>query len=164
MVEVDRTKDARIGILKRVMIISITLLFLLHFNIVRTVTVAGASPTISFVDPTDPNDAYVDRTYTHVNVSVSDAESPNDLTAFIDWDDSLRGWWRFNENSGTTLTDYSGNDNHGTLNNFDWTAESDWTTGRWGPGLKFDGKSKQTSENVLFWRIYLIKVDAECQE
>lgn len=76
-------KNRSRGIMKRQIIISIPLLFILPFNIGRTSAQTGAVPKISFVDPTDSEGAYVNRTFKNVNVSVTDAESPDDLTAFI---------------------------------------------------------------------------------
>ena len=46
----------------------------------------------------------------------------------------LVGYWLFNEGSGTTVQDSSGNSNTGTLVN-----GPIWVTGRYGPGLNFDG-------------------------
>jgi len=53
--------------------------------------------------------------------------------------DGLVGSWSFDEGSGTTAYDGSGNRNIGTLNNFDWNATSGWTSGKFGKGLQFDG-------------------------
>jgi len=53
---------------------------------------------------------------------------------------ALEGWWPLNEIAqSTTATDVSGNNNNGTLNNFDWSADSNWASGKYGGGLKFDG-------------------------
>lgn len=47
----------------------------------------------------------------------------------------LVGWWQFDEGSGTTANDSSGNGNHGTLTN-----GPSWVAGRVGSGaLSFDG-------------------------
>jgi hypothetical protein len=48
----------------------------------------------------------------------------------------LIGWWRFDENSGTTAQDSSGNFNHGTL-----VGGADWTNGRLGSALRVDGQN-----------------------
>jgi len=47
---------------------------------------------------------------------------------------ALVAHWDFNEGSGSTLGDSSGNNNHGTLTN-----NPTWTTGRFGTALHFDG-------------------------
>ena len=49
-------------------------------------------------------------------------------------DPSLVGYWPFDEGSGTTAYDYSGNNNNGTLVN-----GPTWTTGKVGGALSFDG-------------------------
>jgi len=56
--------------------------------------------------------------------------------------DQLIGHWKLDETSGTTATDSSGDDNHGTLHNM---AGDEWTTGVIDGGLEFDG----TNEFVL---------------
>jgi hypothetical protein len=46
--------------------------------------------------------------------------------------EGLVGHWTFNEGSGTTAYDYSGNNNHGTLSNPNWPQGEGWA-------LDFDG-------------------------
>jgi hypothetical protein len=46
----------------------------------------------------------------------------------------LVGWWKFDEGTGTTTADSSGNNNTGTLNN-----DPTWTTGKYGNAISFDG-------------------------
>jgi hypothetical protein len=48
--------------------------------------------------------------------------------------EGLVGWWTFDEGSGTTARDSSGNNNHGTLMN-----GPTWTQGKVGAALSFDG-------------------------
>jgi len=48
---------------------------------------------------------------------------------------SLAGWWRFDEGSGVTIYDRSGNENNGTLN-----GNPQWVAGKIGGALEFDGK------------------------
>ncbi|MCK5474326.1 MAG: hypothetical protein KAI53_02880, partial [Candidatus Aenigmarchaeota archaeon] len=82
---------------------------------------------------------YVDRNHTYINVTVSDTLSPNNTTAFIDWNNSLVGWWRFNEESGeneTFFRDWSSYGNDGTCNGSNC---SKYTTGKFGKGMVFDG-------------------------
>jgi|GEM_PF-3663435 len=47
--------------------------------------------------------------------------------------DGLVAYWAFDEGSGTTAHDTSGNDNDGTING------ANWTTGKFGSALSFDG-------------------------
>lgn len=50
------------------------------------------------------------------------------------------GCWLLNEESGLRVNDLSGNNNHGTLNNFEpMTASSGWVGGNHGTSLMFDG-------------------------
>jgi hypothetical protein len=49
-------------------------------------------------------------------------------------DPDLVGWWRFDEGSGTTATDFSGYGNDGTLQ-----GDTAWVTGHLGKALQFDG-------------------------
>lgn len=50
-------------------------------------------------------------------------------------EDGLVGYWSFDEGSGNTAHDISGNDNHGTIHG------ASWTTGISGSALEFDGQS-----------------------
>ena len=54
----------------------------------------------------------------------------------------LSARWLFNEKGGSRLTDYSGNNNHGTLTNFAMTgATSNWVGSPMGGALHFDGSN-----------------------
>jgi prepilin-type N-terminal cleavage/methylation domain-containing protein len=53
----------------------------------------------------------------------------------------LVGYWSFDEGTGTIAYDLSGYGNNGTLNNFNFTATSGWTTGKIGKALIFDGSN-----------------------
>ena len=46
----------------------------------------------------------------------------------------LVGWWRFDEGTGTTAADSSGNGNDGTFN-----GDPQWVVGYFGGALEFDG-------------------------
>ena len=52
----------------------------------------------------------------------------------------LVGWWKFDEGSGTTTADSSGNGYTGTLNN-----SPTWTTGKLGDALTFAGSNESVS-------------------
>ena len=58
------------------------------------------------------------------------------LLGFTQAQASLLAHWKFDETSGTTAADSSGNGNTGTLTNM---PGSEWTTGKVGGGLAFDG-------------------------
>jgi prepilin-type N-terminal cleavage/methylation domain-containing protein len=57
----------------------------------------------------------------------------------------LVGYWSFDEGTGTIAYDLSGYGNNGTLNNFNFTATSGWTTGKIGKALIFDGVNDYVS-------------------
>ncbi len=61
----------------------------------------------------------------------------------------LVGYWSFNDATSTVATDFSGRGNTGTLNSFSApaTASSGWGSGKFGPGLNFDGTSDYVSIN-----------------
>ncbi len=62
-------------------------------------------------------------------------KAPNNL--------GLVGYWSMEDATGTTATDFSGSGNTGTLNNFALATSttSNWTTGKIGRGLNFDGSN-----------------------
>ncbi|MFH1719960.1 MAG: LamG domain-containing protein, partial [Planctomycetota bacterium] len=49
-------------------------------------------------------------------------------------DPSLVGWWRLDDGSGTTVTDFSGNGNDGAFR-----SDPQWVAGKIGGALQFDG-------------------------
>jgi len=53
--------------------------------------------------------------------------------------ENLVGYWAFNEGTGTTAFDNSGNSNHGTLVNME---DADWVDGVVGKCLEFDGSNE----------------------
>jgi hypothetical protein len=59
---------------------------------------------------------------------------------------SLTGWWKFDEGTGTTSADSSGNGYTQTLN-----GSPSWVTGKYGDALTFNGSSQwtETSSNVI---------------
>jgi hypothetical protein len=54
-------------------------------------------------------------------------------------DPNLIGWWKFDAGSGTTAIDWSGHENHGTLNGPQWMFGYD------GDALEFDGTNDTVS-------------------
>ena len=64
----------------------------------------------------------------------------------------LVGYWKFDENTGTTAYDSSGFNNTGTINN------ATWTSGKCGSGLSFGGNGyvlvpNSTSINAGTWTV-----------
>jgi len=109
------------------------------------VTIDWTQPFIGFVSPTPANNTYTNNNWTYINTTVADTLSPN-TTAFIDFNRSLVGWWKFNEGTGTNAQDFSTYGNNGTLKNMNHGIDnctgncSGWTTsGKFGSALQFDG-------------------------
>jgi parallel beta-helix repeat protein len=91
-------------------------------------------PSISFTDPTPANGATITQDYAIINTSVSNA-----LTAFIDWNRSLVGWWRFNNESGESpsfFRDWSSWGNNATCSGANCPL---LTSGMFGSAMGFDG-------------------------
>ncbi len=112
---------------------------------VYQLTIDDTPPNITFVNQTDEDNEYVNQNWSYVNVSIFDALTPNNITAFIDWNNSLVGWWRFNEGTGTNAQDFSSYGNNGTLTNMNTGLDnctgncSGWTSsGKFGNALVFD--------------------------
>ncbi|MCK5594039.1 MAG: hypothetical protein KAI18_02235, partial [Candidatus Aenigmarchaeota archaeon] len=100
-------------------------------------TFDSTDPSIGFTAPTEDNDSYISEDYTYINTTVTDANLNS--TAFIDWNNSLVGWWRFNNESGennTFVKDWSSYGNNGTCTG---NTCSNYTTGKFGEGMLFDG-------------------------
>jgi hypothetical protein len=93
-------------------------------------------PNISFVPPTPANDTtqYVDW----INVNVSAADSANNISTFIDIDNKLVAWWRFDDVNqtaeGALVYDYTGVNNGTAYGN---ASQTD--AGYFGKGFEFDG-------------------------
>jgi hypothetical protein len=85
-------------------------------------------------------DPYLSVTYSLGSTSLS--KPPNNL--------GLVAYWSFNEATSTQATDFSGNGNHGTLQNFDvpFSATSGWVNGKRAGGLSFAGGTSDDSVNV----------------
>ena len=91
-------------------------------------------PSIYFINPTPANGANVNENYVLLNTTAIDSS-----TAFIDWNRSLIGWWRFNNESGENLSffrDWSSWGNNGACSGTGCPAS---TSGKFGNGLNFDG-------------------------
>lgn len=92
-------------------------------------------PNINFTAPTPSNASTQSNNDIYVNVSVNDA---NNLSTFIDFDNSLVGWWRMDDVNqtgyGAKVYDYTGK-NNGTAFNQSHQVDN----GKLGKGFSFDG-------------------------
>ncbi|MFZ5340337.1 MAG: DUF2341 domain-containing protein, partial [Candidatus Micrarchaeota archaeon] len=74
----------------------------------------------------------------------SGASSVSSVTnTFIREISGLKGAWNLDEGTGNTTSDTSGNGNNGTING------ANWTTGKFGNALDFDGVNDWVNPNVL---------------
>jgi len=92
-------------------------------------------PLIEYISPTLPNASVNTTGSVSINTSTSDVDGDN-LTALLNWNNSLVGWWRMNEEAGgTNVQDFSGNNFNGT-----WygNTTSNVTSGKFGNALLFD--------------------------
>ncbi|VVB89275.1 Concanavalin A-like lectin/glucanases superfamily protein [uncultured archaeon] len=93
-------------------------------------------PSISFTDPTPANGTITTQKYAYINTTIINYSN---TTAFIDWNNSLVGWWRFNNEIGENSTffrDWSSWGNNGTCSG---TACPVSMSGMFGNALSFDG-------------------------
>lgn len=67
------------------------------------------------------------------------ALSPAEVQQLYQWAPGPVGYWDFNEGSGDTAFDKSGNGYHGTLND-----SPSWTQGKYGGGIEFDGTNNRS--------------------
>jgi hypothetical protein len=103
-----------------------------------TISTPTPTPVISFIDPTPADGAILAQNYAFINTTIS---STSNTTAFIDWNRSLAGWWRFNGENGESATffrDWSSFGNNATCSG---TGCPTSTTGKYGNALKFDGSN-----------------------
>ncbi|MBI4173853.1 MAG: hypothetical protein HY519_03985, partial [Candidatus Aenigmarchaeota archaeon] len=88
--------------------------------------------------------ANLSQPWAFLNVTVSDSRT---ISAFIDFNRSLVGYWRFQEGDSGMANDTSTWGNNGTLTGFgcmvlDCNASAGWTSaGRFGKALTFDGSA-----------------------
>jgi len=103
-----------------------------------SVSGAIAAPVIFFTEPTPADNATLARNYAYINTTVLDTSN---TTAFIDWNLSLAGWWRFNNESGENsafFKDWSTWENDGTCTGTGVDCPIS-TSGKFGDALNFNG-------------------------
>ncbi|MBI5881311.1 right-handed parallel beta-helix repeat-containing protein, partial [archaeon] len=108
-----------------------------NFSNNRTLTIDITKPTIEYELPTSPNNTRNSTYYNwvYVNATVFDVHNNS---AFLDWNRSLVGWWRFENNTNDSST-YG---NNGTCSG---TSCPETWTGPRGKAYRFDG----TNDYVL---------------
>ncbi|MFC1723235.1 LamG domain-containing protein, partial [Nanoarchaeota archaeon] len=78
----------------------------------RTLTIDLTAPNIEFVDPTPANNIRNTTFYNWAYVNVSTSDENGNYSSFIDWNRSLVGWWRLENETSGNFSDSSsyGND------------------------------------------------------
>lgn len=99
---------------------------------------ATSTLSVSFVPPTPANGAVITQNQTTIAASVS--PTTTQLSSFINWNQSLVGYWSLNEGTGLSALDLSTYGNNATLKN-----GVAWTTGKFGKALNFDGVNDYVS-------------------
>ncbi|MGB9708317.1 MAG: LamG domain-containing protein, partial [Candidatus Pacearchaeota archaeon] len=103
-------------------------------NMLVNLTLDLNAPSIYFVSPTPANNTKKKsiENFVYVNVTV---EETNEHSAYLDWNRSLRGYWKFDESLGATADDNSTWNNDGSLN-----GDANWTVfSKRGNALTLDG-------------------------
>ena len=96
------------------------------------------------LDPDDDNDGFTDIQEAQAGTNPeSNSSMPN-----IDF--GMIGWWRFDETSGTSAQDSSGNGYHATIYNAG-SGSSSWSTGRLNGSLLLDGTNDYLAINSLHY-------------
>lgn len=90
--------------------------------------------------PIDDN-YYTNNTYVTVNISVTGTTYDN--SSFIDWNNSLVGYWSFEYTNGTHVIDGLNYSNYNNATCVGRNSSDNLTTGKFGSGLYFNGSSDQ---------------------
>lgn len=106
--------------------------------------IVGFSPMIGLsgipeIDIVNPSNSSYYTNEDYVNVSVNITSSVN-ASSFINWNNSLVGYWNFEHINDTLVFDNSSYKNNATYNN---RFESNTTTGSRGTGFYFNGSADQ---------------------
>ncbi|MCZ7359863.1 MAG: LamG domain-containing protein [Candidatus Methanoperedens sp.] len=107
-------------------------------------TAHAGYPWISFFDPTPDDGATITQNFVNINTTITD---PSETTAFIDWNRSLVGWWKFNGEEGENsafFRDWSSWGNNATCSGINCPGA---TTGKFGNALSFDGINDRISNS-----------------
>ncbi len=112
------------------------------------VSILLLAPSVMFAKSTDTNTASILVSLQHILASFQSlfsSFSASQLASISGSGSGLVGYWTFDEGSGTTAGDSSGNNNNGTLVN-----GPVWTTGKIGGALQFDSANSQRVNGPVF--------------
>ncbi len=99
-------------------------------DVIANLIVDLSGPFIYFVSPTPTDNDTIYNDYFDLNVFSSGLTN---ISTFIDFNNSLVGWWRMDDIDGTTVIDYLG-DHNGTI-----IGGAGQVDGKFGKALNFDG-------------------------
>jgi hypothetical protein len=104
----------------------------------RTLLVDVTKPVIEFHSSSVENNTKRATNYNNAYVNTTITDVSNNYSAFIDWNRSLVGWWRFENTNGTWFEDSSTWGNNGTCTG---TSCPNLTMGMRGKAYRFDGSN-----------------------
>jgi|GEM_PF-6071091 len=107
-----------------------------NYGITGGISVSITAASLDTDTVTLTTSAHTEGTYTLTveNVQDTSGNPMTETTTDYEYDDGLVGYWKFDDGSGNSAVDSSGNSNTGTLIN-----GPTWATGRVGGALSFDG-------------------------
>ena len=109
-----------------------------YANANRTLYVDVTNPDIEFHSSSVANNTKRATYYNNAYINTTITEASNNMSAFIDWNRSLVGYWRLENTNGTWFADSSTWGNNGTCTT---TACPNLTTGMRGKAYRFDGSN-----------------------
>ena len=109
-----------------------------YANANRTLYVDVTNPDIEFHSSSVANNTKRATYYNNAYINTTITEASNNMSAFIDWNRSLVGYWRLENTNGTWFADSSTWGNNGTCTT---TARPNLTTGMRGKAYRFDGSN-----------------------
>jgi len=92
----------------------------------RSLIIDATAPEINFTSPTPDNGSTINVNSIYANLSTIDVSNHY---AFVDFDNSLLGWWRF----GNNVNDELG------VNNATWVGVANYTSGKFGETISLNG-------------------------
>lgn len=120
-----------------------------------TFSVDTAAPSISFTANTPASNSFVRSNYFFLNTSENDnGNDHNDYSAYVDFNRSLVGYWRFEDAGYANASDISTYANNGSMFNFacytvNCNASSGFVSnGKRGKALVFDGQDDYFTVNT----------------
>lgn len=102
-------------------------------------------PEISWDESTPEDEEVINVNWAYLDAVISD---DSEASAFIDWENSLLGYWSFDVDNGTHVLDLSGNEQHILFD--EGTTSSDLSQGKRGIALNLDGSGFMRFDEPVF--------------